>query len=292
LILTPDFLAREILNGLQYGMLLLLVTAALALIFGLMDVINFAHGALYALGAYVGVVVLGATQQFWLALILAPLIVGLFGVVLERTVIRRLRGRPPIDTLLLTFGLALVLEEAIRVVWGPNSYPLEAPEALSGVIQIPWIGAYPKYRVFVILAGAVVAGALIACLQMTRFGLLVRGVASDAEMVGSLGVNVPLVMTSVFGIGTGLAALAGVIVGPLIGAYPSMGIDIIIDAFVVLIVGGLGSFWGAVLAALLIGQAVTLGNAFIPEAAMVIIFALMGAVLLWRPRGILGQGRT
>lgn len=292
MILTPEFLAREILNGLQYGMLLLLVTAALALIFGLMDVINFAHGALYALGAYAGVVVVGVTQQFWLALIIAPLVVGLLGVVLERVVIRRLRVRPPIDTLLLTFGLALVLEESIRVIWGPNSYALEAPDLLTGIAQVPWLGAYPKYRLFVIVAGAAVAGALIGFLQLTRFGLLIRGVASDAEMAGSLGVNVPLVMTSVFGIGTGLAALAGVIVGPLIGAYPSMGIDIIIDAFVVLIVGGLGSFWGAVLAALLIGQAVTLGNAFVPEAAMVIIFALMGAVLLWRPRGILGQGRT
>jgi branched-subunit amino acid ABC-type transport system permease component len=291
-IVTPEFLARELVNGLQYGMLLLLVTVALALIFGIMDVVNFAHGALYALGAYLGVVVVGVTGQFWLALVLAPLGVGLLGALLERTVIRRLRGRPPIDTLLLTFGLALLLEEAIRMIWGTTSLPIAAPEALSGAVELPLIGFYPKYRLFVIVAGAVIGLALVAFLQLTRFGLIIRGVASDAEMVGALGVNVPLVMTFVFALGSALAAAAGVIVGPLISAYPSMGIDIIIDAFVVSIVGGLGSFSGAIVAALLIGQAVTLGNTFIPEAAMVIIFAVMGAILLWRPRGILGQGRV
>jgi branched-subunit amino acid ABC-type transport system permease component len=237
-------------------------------------------------------VVVGVTQQFWLALLIAPLGVGLLGALLERTVIRRLRGRPPIDTLLLTFGLALLLEEAIRMIWGTTSLSIPAPEALTGAVELPLIGFYPKYRLFVILAGAVIGLALVAFLQFTRFGLVIRGVASDAEMVGALGVNVPLVMTFVFALGSALAAAAGVIVGPLISAYPSMGIDIIIDAFVVSIVGGLGSFSGAIVAALLIGQAVTLGNTFIPEAAMVIIFAVMGAVLLWRPRGILGQGRV
>lgn len=292
MIITPEFLAREALNGLQYGMLLLLVTVALALIFGIMDVVNFAHGALYALGAYVGVVMVGATQNFWLALVAAPLCVGLFGALLERTIIRRLHGRPPIDTLLLTFGLALVLEEAIRMIWGATSYSIPAPELLSGAVELPFIGFYPKYRLFVIVAGALIGLALVGFLQLTRLGLLVRGVASDAEMVGALGVNVPLVMTGVFGLGSALAAVAGVIVGPLISAYPGMGIDIIIDAFVVLIVGGLGSFWGAIVAALVIGQAVTFGNTFLPDAAMVIIFAVMAAILLWRPRGILGQGRV
>ena len=292
MIVTPEFLARELVNGLQYGMLLLLVTVALALIFGIMDVVNFAHGALYALGAYLGVVVVSITQQFWLALILAPLAVGLFGAALERLVIRRLRGRPPIDTLLLTFGLALLLEEAIRMIWGTTSLPIPAPEALNGAVELPLIGFYPKYRLFVIVAGAIIGLTLVAFLKLTRLGLVIRGAASDAEMVGALGVNVPLVMTFVFALGSALAAAAGVIVGPLISAYPSMGIDIIIDAFVVSIVGGLGSFSGAMVAALLIGQAVTLGNTFIPEAAMVIIFAVMGAVLLWRPRGILGQGRV
>jgi branched-subunit amino acid ABC-type transport system permease component len=291
-IVTPEFLARELVNGLQYGMLLLLVTVALALIFGIMDVVNFAHGTLYALGAYLGVMVVSVTQQFWLALILAPLAVGLLGAALERIVIRRLRGRPPIDTLLLTFGLALLLEEAIRMIWGTTSLPIPAPDALTGAVELPLIGFYPKYRLFVIVAGAVIGLALVAFLKLTRLGLVIRGAASDAEMVGALGVNVPLVMTFVFALGSALAAAAGVIVGPLISAYPSMGIDIIIDAFVVSIVGGLGSFSGAMVAALLIGQAVTLGNTFIPEAAMVIIFAVMGAVLLWRPRGILGQGRV
>jgi branched-subunit amino acid ABC-type transport system permease component len=291
-IVTPEFLARELVNGLQYGMLLLLVSVALALIFGIMDVVNFAHGALYALGAYLGVVVVSITQQFWLALILAPLAVGLLGAALERLVIRRLRGRPPIDTLLLTFGLALLLEEAIRMIWGTTSLPIAAPDALTGAVDLPLIGFYPKYRLFVVVAGAAIGLVLVAFLKLTRLGLLIRGAASDAEMVGALGVNVPLVMTFVFALGSALAAAAGVIVGPLISAYPSMGIDIIIDAFVVSIVGGLGSFSGAMVAALLIGQAVTLGNTFIPEAAMVIIFAVMGAVLLWRPRGILGQGRV
>ncbi len=289
--MSPQFLAVEMLNGLQYGMLLLLVTVALALIFGLMDVINFAHGALYALGAYVGVALVGVTKQFWLALILAPLVVAAFGLVLERALIRRLRGRPPIDTLLLTFGLALALEAAIRLIWGSGSYSIEAPAELSGIVQLPVLVAYPKYRLFVIAIGVVVGALLVAFLQLTRLGLTVRGVSNDPEMVAVLGVNVPLVRTFVFALGTGMAGLAGVIVGPLVSAYPAMGIDIIIDAFVVLFVGGLGSLWGAVLAALLLGQASALGNAFIPDAAMVITFAVMGAVLLWRPRGLLGQGR-
>jgi branched-chain amino acid transport system permease protein len=288
---SPQFVAIEMLNGLQYGMLLLLVTVALALIFGLMDVINFAHGALYALGAYVGVALVGVTKQFWLALIVAPLIVAAFGLVLEWALIRRLRGRPPIDTLLLTFGLALALEAAIRLIWGSGSYSIEAPPELSGIVQLPVPVAYPKYRLFVIAIGVAVGALLVAFLQLTRLGLTVRGVSNDPEMVAVLGVNVPLVRTCVFALGTGMAGLAGVIVGPLVSAYPAMGIDIIIDAFVVLFVGGLGSLWGAVLAALLLGQASALGNAFIPDAAMVITFAVMGLVLLWRPRGLLGQGR-
>ena len=289
--MSPQFLAVEMLNGLQYGMLLLLVTVALALIFGLMDVINFAHGALYALGAYVGVALVGVTKQFWLALIVAPLIVAAFGLVLEWALIRRLRGRPPIDTLLLTFGLALALEAAIRLIWGSGSYSIEAPPELSGIVQLPVPVAYPKYRLFVIAIGVAVGALLVAFLQLTRLGLTVRGVSNDPEMVAVLGVNVPLVRTCVFALGTGMAGLAGVIVGPLVSAYPAMGIDIIIDAFVVLFVGGLGSLWGAVLAALLLGQASALGNAFVPDAAMVITFAVMGLVLLWRPRGLLGQGR-
>ena len=289
--MSPQFLAVEMLNGLQYGMLLLLVTVALALIFGLMDVINFAHGALYALGAYVGVALVGVTKQFWLALIVAPLIVAAFGLVLEWALIRRLRGRPPIDTLLLTFGLAFALEAAIRLIWGSGSYSIEAPPELSGIVQLPVRVAYPKYRLFVIAIGVAVGALLVAFLQLTRLGLTVRSVSNDPEMVAVLGVNVPLVRTCVFALATGMAGLAGVIVGPLVSAYPAMGIDIIIDAFVVLFVGGLGSLWGAVLAALLLGQASALGNAFIPDAAMVITFAVMGLVLLWRPRGLLGQGR-
>lgn len=270
-------------------MLLLLVTTGLALIFGLMDVVNFAHGALYALGAYVGVVVAGATQQFWPAVLVAPLAVAVLGLVIERTVIRALRGRPAIDTLLLTFGLALALEEVIRMIWGTGSYSIDPPAMLAGVT--PLFGGYPTYRLFVIAFGACVTAALVLLLYGTRLGLIIRAAATDPEMVAALGVDVSSVRSFVFAVGTGLAGLAGVIVGPLISAYPGMGLDMIIDAFVVLIVGGLGSFWGTVLAALLIGQAASFGNAFVPELALVLIFAVMAAVLLWQPRGIIGQGR-
>src|SRR5207248_3024441 len=182
-------------------------------------------------------------------------------------------------------------EAAIRLIWGSGSYSIEAPPELSGIVQLPVPVAYPKYRLFVIAIGVAVGALLVAFLQLTRLGLTVRGVSNDPEMVAVLGVNVPLVRTCVFVLGTGMAGLAGVIVGPLVSAYPAMGIDIIIDAFVVLFVGGLGSLWGAVLAALLLGQVSALGNAFIPDAAMVITFAVIGLVLLWRPRGLLGQGR-
>jgi branched-chain amino acid transport system permease protein len=285
-----NFLATELLNGLQFGMLLLLVTTGLALIFGLMDVVNFAHGSLYAVGAYVGVVVIAATKQFWLAILIAPLVVAAIGLLGERTVIRALRGRPPIDTLLLTFGLALGIEAVIRMIWGSGNYSIDPPAILAG--SVPILGGYPTYRFFVIAFGLAIGLALVAFLQLTRLGLMIRGAATDPEMVTALGVNVPLVRTFVFALGTGMAGLAGVIAGPLISAYPGLGIDIIIEAFVVLIVGGLGSFWGTVIAALLIGEAVSLGNAYVPELSMIIIFAVMVAVLLWRPRGILGQGRV
>jgi branched-chain amino acid transport system permease protein len=268
--------------------LLFLISIGLTLIFGIMRIVNFAHGALYMLGAYAGFTIAAWTGSYWLALVLAPLAVAVIGVGLEAVALRPLYRREHGAFLLVTFGLALVIGEAIRLGWGPGPRRLPIPAALSGSVSI--LGApFPAYRLFLAIVGVVVAVALWQFLARTRLGLLIRATAQNAEMVHALGVDVSLVRAGVFGLGCGLAALGGVMATPLVSAYLGMGTNAVVDAFVIVIIGGMGSFGGSIVGSLLIGLVQTFGNFYFPDLALAAIYLAMIAVLVLRPRGLFGQ---
>ena len=286
--LTPDLLAMQVFTGLALGAVYVLLATGMSLIFGMLTVVNFAHGAFYMLGAYLGLAVLGWTGNFWLSLLLAPLAVAALGMLAERTLIRRLYGRGIDYPLLLTFGLAYIIVELVRIVFGTQDLPFDTPDALSGAADIG-IGFFPIYRLFVIGVTAVVLLALWLFLERTRYGLIVRVGARDPEIVRILGIDIARVWLVVFGIGTGIAGLAGLLAAPLQGASPEMGNSILAEAFVVTVVGGMGSLLGAVAAGLLVGVVVSLTALVAPEMAQVAIFALMAVVLLLRPQGFFGR---
>jgi branched-chain amino acid transport system permease protein len=283
-----SLLAAQVFTGLVIGMIYVLLAIGLSLIFGLMTVVNFSHGAFYMLGAYFGVFLIGMTSSFWVALVVAPLMVGVFGLIVERFLIRPLYGRSIDDPLLLTFGLSLVLVEAVRIIWGKIGLTLDPPSALDGAVNLGFT-VFPIYRLFVIAVTLAVLVALWLFLERTPIGLVIRAGSRDPLMVRALGFNLGRVWLLVFGIGAGLAGLAGILAGPMRGAYAEMGITIVIESFVVVVVGGMGSLAGAVVAGLLIGQVVSLTTFFAPKLAEIMVFVFMAAVLLVRPSGLFGE---
>src|SRR2546425_725797 len=286
--LTLATLAAQAFTGLVLGGILVLMATGLSLIFGLMTVVNFAHGSLYMLGAYFAFTVLALTKSFWAALILVPLIVGTLGLLIERGLIRRLYGRSPDDPLLLTFGLSLVLVESVKVFWGKLDLPLDPPHEMAGAVNLGFMN-FPVYRLFVIAVTALVLVALWLFLEKTSIGLIIRAGSRDALMVRALGVDLNRIWLLVFGIGIGMAGLAGVLAGPMRGLYAEMGVEIIIDSFVIVVVGGMGSLAGAIIAGLLMGEIVSLTTFFAPKLAELIIFIVMAIVLLVRPSGLFGE---
>lgn len=284
----PDLLALQAFAGLALGAVYVLLALGLSLIFGMLGVVNFAHGALFALGAYVGVFLLGLGWNFWAALVAVPLAVGAVGLLVERFLVRRLYGRPVDDPLLLTFGLAYVVVEAIRILFGKQPEPVETPELLAGAVDIG-VGYFPLYRVFLIGVAAAVVLGLWLLLERTRWGLILRAGARDPTILRVLGVDVGRVWLLVFGLGAGLAGLAGWLAAPLQGAAPEMGVPVLAEAFVVTVVGGMGSLLGAVVAGLLVGVTYSMTALLAPEMAKVSIFALMAVVLLVRPQGLFGR---
>jgi branched-chain amino acid transport system permease protein len=286
--LSLSLLAAQVFTGLVLGGILVLMATGLSLIFGLMTVVNFAHGSLYMLGAYFAFTVLALTKSFWAALILAPLIVGTLGLIIERLLIRRLYGRNPDDPLLLTFGLSLVLVETVKVFWGKLGLTLDPPRAMSTAVNLGFMN-FPVYRLFVIGVTALVLLGLWLFLEKTNVGLIVRAGSRDALMVRALGIDLNRVWFLVFGLGIALAALAGVLAGPMRGVYAEMGVEIIIECFVVVVVGGMGSLPGAIVAGLLIGEIVSLTTFFAPKLAEIVVFLVMAAVLLVRPSGLFGE---
>jgi len=281
-------LAAQIFTGLVLGMIYVLLAIGLSLIFGLMTVVNFSHGALYMLGAYVGFTLLRLTGSFSVALVMAPLLVGALGLLVERFLIRPLYGRSPDDPLLLTFGLSLVIVETARLIWGKIGLTLDPPRALAGAVNLGFT-YFPTYRLFVIGITALVLVALWLFLEKTNVGLVIRAGSRDPLMVRALGFDVGRIWFLVFGIGAGLAGLAGILAGPMRGAYAEMGVTIIIESFVVVVVGGMGSLLGAVVSGLLIGQIVSLTTFFAPKLAEIVVFAFMAVVLLLRPSGLFGE---
>lgn len=283
-----DNLLIQLLNGLVFSMLLFVLAAGLSLIFGQMNVINLAHGAFYLLGGYIGLTMVRQLGNFWLALLLAPLVVGGLGLMIEYLFLRRLYGaHRHLDQVLFTFGLALIAADLIRWNWGAYVEAVPDPPLLAG--QVPVFGIqFPLYRLSLIGFGLTIAVLLWLFIGRTRLGAIVRAGVSDAQMVSGLGINIHLVFAGVFALGTALAALAGVIGAPVLNLYPGLDFEILILTLVVVVVGGLGTLKGAFLGSLLIGMADTFGKALLPEFALFLIFAVMAVVLLIRPSGLAG----
>ncbi|MBC7938315.1 MAG: branched-chain amino acid ABC transporter permease [Chitinophagaceae bacterium] len=286
--ITPSLIALQLVTGVALGAVYALLALGLSLIFGMLTVVNFAHGAFFMVGAFMGLYFLGLTGNFWFSLVLTPLAVGALGLLVERFLVRRLYGRGIDDPLLLTFGLSWVLIEAMRVLFGIEGLPSSTPAMLRGAVDLGF-GFFPKYRLFLIFATALVVLALWLFLEKTRYGLIVRAGARDGEIVRVLGVDVARVWWMVFGIGTAIAGLSGVLAAPTRAVNPEMGIHVLAESFVVTVVGGMGSLPGAVVAGLLVGIVFSLTSLFAPDLAELSIFVLMALVLLVRPQGLFGK---
>jgi branched-chain amino acid transport system permease protein len=279
-------LALQLLTGLQIGAIYVLVALGLTLIFGTLGIVNFAHGALFMIGAYLGYVISEATGH-WVAFIAVPLILFLTGIVLERWLIRFFYGRPAIDQILMTFGLALVIQEIVRWIFGGTNLPFGTPSWATVPINIG-IGYYPPWRLVIVGVTIAVVIGLFLFLQFTRFGLVVRAGMRDPEMLGFLGIDVPKRFTLVFGLGALLAGIAGVVGGQITGVTPEVGMAVLVPSFLVVVIGGMGSLWGAVLAGLILGEAISISVLVYPPITQVIIYLVAAIVLLWRPRGLMG----
>lgn len=297
-----QLILEQALNGLQFGLMLFLLAAGLTLVFGIMDMINLAHGSLYMVGAYLAAAVTQASGSFVLGIGAAMAGTVLLGVLLETTLLRRLYARDHLAQVLATFALILIANEAVRMVWGAQPVMLNAPDALAGPFEIGGF-SYPAYRLLIIAVGALVAGLLYLLVARTRIGMWVRAGASNREMTEALGVDVGRLFTAVFAVGAALCALAGALLGPLLAVQVGMGESILILAFVVIVIGGIGSMRGALVGSLLVGLVDTLGRATLPtmlrqflspEAAgslgpalaSILIYVLMAAILFWRPEGL------
>jgi len=286
--ITPQLVGLQLFTGLALGAVYVLLAVGLSLIFGMLTVVNFAHGAFFMVGAYAGYALYRVLPNFWLCLVLVPVIVGGLGMLVERTLVRPLYGRGLDYPLLLTFGLAYVLVEGIRMVFGKQGMPVDAPELLQGSANI-LVGRFPVYRLFVIGVTAVVLTGLWLFIEKTSFGLIVRAGARDPQIVRILGIDVSRVWLIVFGLGTGVAGLAGFLAAPMQGISPEMGGSVLTVAFVVTVVGGMGSLVGAIVAGVLLGIVESMAVLFAPEAAKVSMFVIMALVLLVRPQGLFGR---
>lgn len=286
--ITPQLVALQLFTGLALGAVYVLLAVGLSLIFGMLTVVNFAHGAFFMVGAYAGYALYQVVPNFWLCLVLVPLVVAAFGMVVERTLIRPLYGRGIDYPLLLTFGLAYVMVEAVRIAFGKQGLPVDTPELLQGSADI-LVGEFPLYRLFVIGVTVLVLAGLWLFIEKTSFGLIVRAGARDPQIVRILGIDVARVWLIVFGLGTGVAGLAGFLAAPMQGISPEMGGSVLTVAFVVTVVGGMGSLVGAIVAGVLVGVVESLAVLFVPEAAKVSMFVIMALVLLVRPQGLFGR---
>jgi branched-subunit amino acid ABC-type transport system permease component len=286
--MTADFVIVQGLNGVAYGLLLFLLAAGLSLIFGMMDVVNLAHGSFFMLGAYLAYSAVRATHNFWLALIIAPLVIGALGIAVEVGLLKRLYHRPLLDQVILTFGLSFMAVELAKIVWGSSELAIQPPDIFSGPVTI--LGnPYPVYRLVVIGIGVLIALALWTVERRTRIGAIIRAGVADRQMVAGLGVNIGAVFTGVFAFGAALAAFGGVVAGPVLGVAPGIDGDVLINALIVVVVGGMGTLTGAFWGGLLIGVAVTFLTILVPQIALVLTFLVMGAILLVRPNGLFGM---
>jgi len=282
------FLVTQCLNAFSQAALLFFLGVGLTLIFGIMRIVNFAHGTFYMLGGFLGFTAVHLTGSFWAGLVIGPLVAGAIGTAFETGLLRRLYRRDESAFLMVTFGLTLVLGEIIRLTWGVDALQVPMPEAFNGIVFL-FDEPFPTYRLFLAGAGVAMALTIWQFLERTRLGLLIRATSQNAEMVHALGVDVNLVRSGIFGIGCGLAALGGVMAAPLVTASLAMAPNAIIDAFVIVIIGGMGSFLGSLIAAVLVAFVQVFGNYYFPDFALAAMYLLMLLVLVIRPGGLLGK---
>ena len=278
----------NVLNGLSWGMLLFLISVGLTTVFGVMGVLNFAHGSLFMLGAYFCMQFVRWLGSFWLGLLLGPPLVAVLAALIERFLLRPLYGRDVSFQLLLTFGLMLFLDDGVRLVWGAAYHVVNPPEILAGVIPL-FSQTYPVYRIFLVILGPLVGAALWAFFAFTRWGKILRAAAMDREMAEIVGVRVPVMFTAVFAFGAWLAALGGALAAPHQSVGPAMGERIIIESFIVVVIGGMGSFPGAFVGALILGLLNSFGTTLLPDVQMALPYILLAFILLTRPRGLFGE---
>ena len=286
--ITPQLFALQLMTGIALGAVYALLAIGLSLIFGMLTVVNFAHGAFFMVGAFFGAYSLGITGNFWFSLLLVPLATGAIGLVCERFLVRPLYGRGIDYPLLLTFGLSYVLIDLMRFIFGIEGMPVSTPAELKGSVFLGF-GHFPLYRLFLIAATAVIVLGLWLFIEKTRYGLIIRAGSRDAEIVKVLGIDISKVWLLVFGIGTAIAGLSGLLAAPTRAVNPEMGIPILAESFVVTVVGGMGSLPGAVVAGLLVGIVFAMTSLVAPEYAELSIFVLMAVVLLIRPQGFFGK---
>jgi branched-chain amino acid transport system permease protein len=286
--MDTELILMQLFSGVALGAILVITALGLSIIFGMLGVVNFAHGALFMVGAYAGLWVASLTGSFWWGLLVAPILIGMFGMLIEYFLIRPLYGRSIDDPLLLTFGLSYILVEGVRIVFGSDGIPFPTPTLLTGVVDLG-VGFFPIYRIFVVGIVFFVVMLLWLGLEKTKFGLIVRAGARDPTMMKVLGVDISKVWLLVFGLGVGLASLGGVLSGPMRSVNPEMGALVLAEAFVVTVIGGLGSLVGSIIAGLLVGVVISMTALFAPEMATIVMFALMAVVLLIRPQGLFGK---
>jgi branched-chain amino acid transport system permease protein len=286
--ITLDLFLLQLMTGIALGAVYALLAVGLSLIFGMLTVVNFAHGAFFMVGAFLGVYFMNVTGNFWFSLLLVPLAVGAIGLLCERFLVRPLYGRGIDYPLLLTFGLSYVMIEAMRFVFGIEGVPSSTPPELRGAVNLGF-GHFPLYRLFLIAATAVIVLGLWLFIEKTRYGLIIRAGSRDPEIVKVLGIDISKVWLLVFGIGTAIAGLSGLLAAPTRAVNPEMGIPILAESFVVTVVGGMGSLPGAVIAGLLVGIVFAMTSLFAPAYAEMSIFVLMAVVLLIRPQGFFGK---
>ncbi len=285
---TTVLYVAQAIHGLAYGMLLFLVASGLTMIFGMMGILNIAHASFAMLSAYFCYQVLLMTENFWVALLVAPVIAGIWGVLTERFLLRTVHKQGHLAELLITVGIMMVILEVVKIGWGAESLIVKIPPSLSGLVHFSGL-TYPVYRLFVIGLSMVILVIMALLLFKTRLGKIVRAAVSDADMVSSLGINTPLVFMLVFGIGIWLAGVAGAVAGPLLTVFPGMADQLGMDAFVVVVVGGFGSLLGAFIVSLFLGELNAYGIQFIPRLAPVLMFAFMAIVLAFKPMGLFGE---
>jgi len=279
----------QLLNGVQYGLLLFMLAAGLTLIFGIMGVVNLAHGSFYMLGAYLAWSLSTMTGSFTLAIIGGAILSVAFGLLLERLLFRHFYQRDHLDQVLLTFGLIYIFEEGRSILWGDDVHGVQIPELLAASIPLTDNLSYPVYRLFMSGVCLALALGLYLLISKTRLGMKIRAGAFNREMTESLGINIKLIHAVVFAIGVALATVAGIIASPVSSVYPNMGSQVLIMCFVVVVIGGIGSVRGALISALLVGLVDTFGKVLLPSLAGMLVYMLMAAVLLWKPEGLFKQ---